>query len=91
MSNSQPNTTTWVVDPQRDTATLITHASIGFPAAWAPGDGPLITSSTVPEAQQDGGPYTIRAIPASFAYDPPITTLTTSALTFPFLGLVRNA
>jgi hypothetical protein len=91
MSNSQPYTTTWAVDPQRDTATLITYASIGFPAAWAPGGGPLITSSTVPEAQQDGGPYTIRAIPASFASEPSITTLTTSALTFPFLGLVRNA
>jgi hypothetical protein len=90
VADSNPYFTTWVVDPQRDSATLITNANIGFPVAWASGGGPIITS-TASGVQQDGGPYTIRAVPASFAYEPSATTLTTAALTLPAFGLVRNA
>ncbi|HEY7022234.1 MAG TPA: hypothetical protein VH349_14035 [Ktedonobacterales bacterium] len=89
MPENQTYLTIWIVDPQRDAATLITPQNVGYPVTWAPGRGPIITS-TAYQLQEDGGPYTIRAIPAAFAFEPLVTTLTTSALTLPLLGLMRN-
>ena len=87
---NQTYSTVWIIDPQRDVATLITPQNVGYPVAWASGGGPIITS-TAYQLQDDGGPYTIRSIPAAFAYEPSVTTLTASALTLPLLGLVRTA
>ncbi|HEX3273124.1 MAG TPA: hypothetical protein VHR15_20930 [Ktedonobacterales bacterium] len=82
-----PVATTWMLDIAHDTATSIPVS--GFPVAWAPANGPLITSSGH-EVVDGLGPYTIRAARPS-ASAAVALTLTTTAMTFPALGLVRTA
>jgi hypothetical protein len=81
-----PVAITWMVDLAHDTATRTLVP--GFPVAWAPANGPMITSSGH-EVVDGLGPYTIRAVlPSASAA---ALTLTTTAMTFPALGLVRTA
>jgi hypothetical protein len=81
-----PVATTWTLDIAHDTATRTLVS--GFPVAWAPANGPVITSSGH-EVVDGLGPYTIRAVlPLASAA---ALTLTTTAMTFPALGLVRTA
>jgi hypothetical protein len=81
-----PVATTWMLDIANDTATRTPVP--GFPVAWAPANGPMITSSGH-EVVDGLGPYTIRAaLPSASAA---ALTLTTTAMTFPALGLVRTA
>ncbi len=81
-----PVATTWTLDIAHDTATRTPIP--GFPVAWAPANGPVITSSGH-EVVDGLGPYTIRAaLPSASAAT---LTLTTTAMTFPALGLVRTA
>jgi hypothetical protein len=76
---------TWTLDIAHDTATKTPIP--GFPVAWAPANGPVITSSGH-EVVDGLGPYTIRAaLPSASAA---ALTLTTTAMTFPALGLVRT-
>ena len=84
----KPNPTYWIIDVAHDTATRT--ILLGFPVAWASNNGPVITSTGY-QIQGGGGPYTIRAVTPSPTGDAPILSLTTEALTFPALGLVRNA
>jgi hypothetical protein len=77
--------TTWTLDIAHDTATRTPVP--GFPVAWAPANGPMITSSGH-EVVDGLGPYIIRAVlPSASA----ALTLTSTAMTFPALGLVRTA
>ena len=76
----------WTLDIAHDTATRTPIP--GFPVAWAPTNGPVITSSGH-EVVDGLGPYTIRAAHLSAAAT--ALTLTTTAMTFPALGLVRTA
>jgi WD40 repeat protein len=81
-----PVATTWMLDIAHDTATKTPVP--GFPVAWAPANGPMITSSGH-EVVDGYGPYTIRAaLPSASSA---ALTLTTTAMTFPALGLVRTA
>jgi hypothetical protein len=84
----RPNPTYWIIDVMRDTATRT--ILLGRPLAWAPDNGPVITSTGY-QVQAGGGPYTIRAITPSPTGDAPMVLLTTRAMTFPALGLVRSA
>ncbi len=81
-----PVATTWMLDIAHDTATRTPIP--GFPVAWAPANGPMITSSGH-EVVDGLGPYTIRAAHPSASTA--TLTLTTTAMTFPALGLVRTA
>jgi hypothetical protein len=81
-----PVATAWTLDMAHDSATRTPIS--GFPVAWAPANGPVITSSGH-EVVDGLGPYTIRAVlPLASAA---ALTLTTMAMTFPALGLVRTA
>ena len=81
-----PVATIWMLDIARDTATKTPVP--GFPVAWAPANGPMITSSGH-EVVDGLGPYTIRAaLPSASSA---ALTLTTTAMTFPALGIVRTA
>jgi hypothetical protein len=81
-----PVATAWTLDIAHDSATRTPIS--GFPVAWAPANGPVITSSGH-EVVDGLGPYTIRAVlPLASAA---ALTLTTMAMTFPALGLVRTA
>jgi hypothetical protein len=81
-----PVATTWTLDIAHDSATRTPIP--GFPVAWAPANGPVITSSGH-EVVDGLGPYTIRAARPSVSAA--ALTLTTMAMTFPALGLVRTA
>ena len=81
-----PVATTWTLDIAHDSATRTPIP--GFPVAWAPANGPVITSSGH-EVVDGLGPYTIRAAHPSASIA--ALTLTTTAMTFPALGLVRTA
>jgi hypothetical protein len=81
-----PVAATWTLDVGHDTATRTPVP--GFPVAWAPANGPMITSSGH-EVVDGLGPYTIRAALPSASSS--TLTLTTTAMTFPALGLVRTA
>src|SRR5262249_234017 len=70
----KPNLTYWIIDAARDTATRT--LLLGLPVAWAPNNGPVITSTGY-QAQAGGGPYTIRAVTPSPTGDAPMFPLTT--------------
>ena len=79
---------TWLLDTQHENAILVPDAA--YPLAWIPNDGPLIIGTSI-ESQIGNGPNELRAV--TFARDGALSavTLTRSAMTFPYLGLIRTA
>jgi hypothetical protein len=79
---------TWLIDLGADTTLQI--APTGFPVGWAPDNGPLVLSS----GWQSGiglGPYTLHAVTCTTgSAQCSSTTLTGQAMTFTFLGFIRN-
>lgn len=78
---------TWLIDVGADTATQI--GPTGYTMGWAPNSGPLVLSS----GWQSGiglGPYTLTAVTCASGAQCSATTLTKNAMTFTFLGFVRN-
>lgn len=83
---------TWLVDTAHDTVTPIAATS-GVAVGWVPGTHTLILSSGTTDSEATGeGPYTISAVPDVVSNpQAAATTLTTSAMTFPWLGFVKTA
>ncbi|HEX9036649.1 MAG TPA: hypothetical protein VF808_06610 [Ktedonobacterales bacterium] len=70
-----------------DTATPIDAP--GTVMAWAADNGPLVVSSGY-QSQVGGGPYTLWALTCAPDSRCSATKLTAQAMTFDFLGFVRN-
>ncbi len=81
------NPKTWLINVGADTATPI--ASAGYPMGWAPDNGPLVLSS-VYGSSVGQGPYTLSAVTCTSTLQCSSTTLTERAMTFDFLGFMRN-
>ncbi|HEX9039081.1 MAG TPA: hypothetical protein VF808_19015 [Ktedonobacterales bacterium] len=77
----------WLLDVAADTATSI--ALGGNVMSWAPDNGPLILSSGY-QSQVGGGPYILKAAVCDSAGRCSTTTLTRNAMTFDFVGFLRN-
>lgn len=77
-----------LLDTQRDT--LRSLGATGFPQAWVPGANQLIVSASG-SAQLGSAPHAIVALTIPTTGTPTAITLTSSAATFPLLGLVRTA
>lgn len=78
---------TWLIDVGADTASKI--APTGYPLGWAPDNGPLILSSGW-QSSIGLGPYTLSAVTCASGVQCSGATLTEHAMTFAFLGFVRN-
>jgi hypothetical protein len=79
---------TWLIDVGSDTATHIVPT--GFPVGWSPDNGPLVLSSDWQSAI-GLGPYSLHAVTCTTGSPQcSSTTLTGQAMTFAFLGFVRN-
>jgi hypothetical protein len=78
---------TWLIDVRADTATQIVPT--GFPMGWAPANGPLVLSSDW-QSEIGRGPYTLHAVSCTGGARCSSTTLTEQAMTFTFLGFMRN-
>ncbi|HET9111313.1 MAG TPA: hypothetical protein VFN78_10850 [Ktedonobacterales bacterium] len=78
---------TWLLDVAADTATAI--APTGFPVGWAPNNGPLVLSSGW-QSEIGQGLYTLTAVTCDSGAQCSGATLTEHAMTFIFLGFVRN-
>ena len=86
------NFRTWLLDTSHDTLTPLA-ANQGVAVGWVPGTRTLIlTSGTVASESIGQGPYTISAVPDPLSNPQAAAiTLTTHAMTFPWLGFVKTA
>jgi hypothetical protein len=88
----------WLVDTQHDTAVQIPHADQlapggVFPLGWAPDGGPLIVgSSNIARICCSSGdtPEKLRALTVAADGSATSVKLTDTAITFPWLGLVKT-
>lgn len=78
---------TWLLDVQADRATSI--APTGNPMGWAPNNGPLALSSGYQSGVGEG-PYILTAVTCLSSAQCSTATLAKNAMTFTFLGFVRN-
>jgi hypothetical protein len=78
---------TWLVDVGRDSATPV--AATGYPMGWVPDNGPLVLSSAYGSSIGQG-PYTLTALSCTSGTQCSTTMLTDQAMTFAFLGFIRN-
>lgn len=78
----------WLLDATNDSATSI--GASAFPLGWVSDGSALITGSALTGAP-GGGPFTISAITVTSSGVPTPVALTSKAMTFPWLGLVKTA
>jgi hypothetical protein len=83
----------WLLDTQHDTATQLKVPTAGNVAGWTPGNGPLILTSGSGGGMGGigQGPYTISAVTIGVGGQATETTLTSTAMTFSFLGFIHPA
>lgn len=83
---------TWLLDTAYDTVTP-TQTTAGAAVGWVPGTRTLILSTGTRYSEATGqGPFMISAVPDVLANPQAAATmLTTSAMTFPWLGFVKTA
>lgn len=83
---------TWLLDTPHDSLTPL-DANQGVAVGWVPSTHTLILSSGTVASESIGqGPYTISAVPDPLSNPQAAAiTLTTHAMTFPWLGFVKTA
>ncbi len=82
------NAKLWLMDAAADSATAV-GANV-YPLGWLP-DGTQLIAGSALTPSAGGGPYTLSTFIFASSATPNQVTLTTKAMTFPWLGLVKTA